>query len=103
MHVKVRSKLPKERKSQLMQKGVPDVRTAENLASNNLRFAASVAEFSMLLRDDEFKGDAAYKRVIEVSRSAIGVDKEGYRSEFSRLVMLAHIIEMTELQTDLGN
>jgi Ca-activated chloride channel family protein len=75
----------------------------QNAASNNLRFAASVAEFSMLLRKDEFKGDAAYEQVIEVSKAAIGADKEGYRSEFIRLVRLAQNLQMTELQTDLGN
>jgi Ca-activated chloride channel family protein len=58
--------------------------------SADFRFAASVAEFGLLLRGSDFKGNAHYKQVETLAKQALGRDPEGYRSEFIRLVKLAH-------------
>ena len=55
-------------------------------SSDNFRWAAAVAEFGMLLRDSEFKGDADYAEVLDLARAAQGTDTEGYRAEFIDLV-----------------
>ena len=54
--------------------------------STDYRFAASVAEFGILLRDNSNKANATYDQVIELAEGAIGKDPEGYRKEFVRLV-----------------
>jgi Ca-activated chloride channel family protein len=54
--------------------------------SENFMFAAAVAEFGMLLRDSEFKGQSNYDHVISWAREARGQDEEGYRIEFIKLV-----------------
>jgi Ca-activated chloride channel homolog len=58
-------------------------------ASGNLRFAASVAGFGMLLRESKFSGTASWASVIELATMARGRDEEGYRSEFIDLARKA--------------
>ncbi len=55
-------------------------------ASDNLRFAAAVSEFGMILRNSEFKGSSTLEEAAKLARSARGEDEEGYRSEFIRLI-----------------
>ena len=46
----------------------------------------------MILRDSEFKGTVDYKQVLVWANNSQGVDKEGYRAEFIRLVESARLI-----------
>lgn len=50
-------------------------------ASDDFRFAASVAGFGMLLRDSECKGDWTYEEVINAAKESLGADAYGYRRE----------------------
>ena len=54
--------------------------------SANFRFAASVAQFGMLLCNSEFKSNSSFNGVLNLARNAKGNDEEGYRAEFIRLV-----------------
>ena len=40
----------------------------------------------MLLKDSKFKGSSSYDMVKAIAKNSAGKDKEGYRSEFLRLV-----------------
>jgi hypothetical protein len=51
-------------------------------ASDDLRFAASVAGYGMLLGGEKGKSTATYDLVLELARDAIGEDPEGKRKEF---------------------
>ena len=86
MTVKVRYKGPASRRSQLVSTVVPD---AVRTPSTNLGFAASVAEFGMLLRNSEYRGAATHQSALELARTHRGADPDGYRAEFIRLVELA--------------
>jgi len=55
-------------------------------ASEDMKFAASVALFGMQLRDSQFFNETTSKDVIALAKAGRGVDKEGYRAEFIRLV-----------------
>ena len=55
-------------------------------ASENTRFAASVAMFGMLLKGSKYKGQADYSKTIALAETARGRDKEGYRAEYIRMV-----------------
>ena len=66
-----------------------DENVAFNATSDNFRFAASVAEFGMLLRNSQFKADADFASVKQIAQSALGNDEEGYRQEFIKLVRTA--------------
>jgi Ca-activated chloride channel homolog len=87
--IKIRYKKPNEDESKLIEKTVFDTQTSFGQTSDNFRFAASVAEFGLLLRDSEFKGNASYKQVIEIAKNAKENDEDGYKSEFVRLAKSA--------------
>ena len=89
MTVKFRYKAPDEDKSKLLEHPVLDQHLAIAKTSENFRFAASVSEFGMLLRNSEFKSNASFSDVLNLARKARGTDEDGYRSEFIRLVQNA--------------
>ena len=63
-------------------------------ASENFRFAASVAGFGMLLRDSKFKNNLTYEQVLELAKGAKGADTEGYRQEFIDMVKNVHTMNL---------
>ena len=87
--IKVRYKKPDGRTSMLLEQAVKDYSEDIDDASDNLRFAAAVAEFGMILRDSEFKGRATLESAAILASSAKGNDEEGYRSEMIRLINTA--------------
>jgi Ca-activated chloride channel homolog len=91
--VKLRYKAPDGETSALLSAAVQD---EVGEASANLRFAAAVAEFGMLLRDSEHKGSATFAQALELGRGATGDDAEGFRTEFVRLVEQAQRLAETK-------
>ena len=83
MFVKVRYKDPDGTRSKLLQQPVAD---RSELPSADLRFAAAVAGFGMLLRDSEHAGDLTLNDVVRLAEEGKGEDTRGYRGEFIRLV-----------------
>ncbi len=57
--------------------------------NENLRFAAAVAEYGMLLRNSEYKAASSWENVLTLARQNIGRDPGGYRAEFLRLAEVA--------------
>ncbi len=82
--VKVRWKAPEGKKSR--QRDFPVLDSTGKNSSENFRFAAAVAEFGMLLRNSEFKGNATYASAAKLARSATGNDPNGYRNELVRMI-----------------
>jgi Ca-activated chloride channel homolog len=89
MTVKFRYKAPDGETSKLFAHSVEDEIIAIKETSVNFRFAASVAEFGMLLRNSDFKGSASYENVLMLAARSKGKDDEGYRAEFIKLVKIA--------------
>jgi Ca-activated chloride channel family protein len=90
MTVKLRYKSSHEDHSRLI--AVPVADRSGDL-SPNIGFAASVAEFAMLLRRSEHKGRATWSSILELARRFRGEDADGYRAEFIRLVELAAALD----------
>ncbi|QNA42985.1 vWA domain-containing protein [Lacibacter sediminis] len=86
MTIKFRYKEPDANESKLMVHPLLDEKIPFEKTSENFRFATAVAQFGMLLRNSEFKGNTTYEKVIRQANAAIGADKEGYRTEFIKLV-----------------
>jgi Ca-activated chloride channel family protein len=84
--IKVRYKKPDGRTSMLLEKPVRDQVSRLDDVSDNLRFAAAVAEFGMILRNSEFKGKSTLEHAIDLAGNARGEDEDGYRSEMIRLM-----------------
>jgi Ca-activated chloride channel family protein len=86
LQVKLRYKAPKETASQLIAQPVVDAGVKLEKASDNFKFSAAVAEFGMILRESEYKGNANFNQVLALSSQSKGADLSGYRAEFIRLV-----------------
>lgn len=100
--VKFRYKAPDGDKSQLLQSVVEDKVVVFTNASENLRFAAAVAEFGMLLRNSEFKSAASFNQVYQTAKAATGRDEEGYRKEFLTLVRKASKLYSKVMEEEEG-
>ncbi len=83
--VKLRYKEPTEDVSKLISKPVSKTEV-KDAPTGDFAWAASVAEFGMLLRGSEFKGSASYDEVLKRAKANVGEDKFGFRAEFVTLV-----------------
>jgi Ca-activated chloride channel family protein len=80
--VKLRYKEPDGDKSRLLESGVADKGLSFADASTDLKFAAAVAGFGMLLRDSPHKGSLTCGGVLEIAHPMLTDDPSGYRKEF---------------------
>ncbi|MBM96124.1 MAG: hypothetical protein CMI09_09815 [Oceanospirillaceae bacterium] len=94
--VKLRYKQPDSDTSQPFQYVVDQPWKTLNASSDDFRFAASVAEFGLLLRDSQYKGNASFDQVLTLGKQAKGKDDEGYRAEFLHLVESAQLLGSSE-------
>src|SRR5882724_10304507 len=84
--LKLRYKDPDSETSKLITQPLLDAHGDIGTASDNLRFAAAVAEMGMLLRDSQYKGDASYDDVRQLAQKSRGRDEEGYRADFLSMI-----------------
>lgn len=84
--VKLRYKEPKESESKLLTIGLLDRGNSIENASENLKFAAAVAQFGLILRDSRFKGSANFGSILNLAQSSLGNDLKSYRNEFIELI-----------------
>lgn len=84
--IKLRYKQPDGNKSILMEEVIKDTGLQLQNSSDNFRFAAAVAEFGLLLRASEFKGEATYDHASKLAEAAKGKDTNGYRAELVTLM-----------------
>lgn len=90
--VRVRYKEPRSSESRLLEH--PIRRNPEcgrdpvemEAMSSDLRFAAAVAGFGMLLRESEHRGSISVRQVLSLARAGLGEDPDGYRRGFLDLV-----------------
>ncbi len=86
--VNLRYKAPNGDTSRLLEYPV-EADSYREQPSENLTFAAAVAEFGMVLRESENKGTADYDSAAALAESCIHQDSDDYRKEFLRLVQAA--------------
>jgi Ca-activated chloride channel homolog len=91
--VKLRYKKLDEDKSELIERAVTDTNETFERAPVDLKFAAAVAEFGMILRDSEYKGNGTLDAVVEWAQQAKGNDPNGYRAGFIELVRKAQTLK----------
>ena len=90
MTLKLRYKQPDGDTSRLISVAVRD-RNGE--LTPHLGFASAVAEFGMLLRRSEFRGQSSWASAQDLARRFRGDDPDGYRAEFVRLIDLAAALD----------
>lgn len=82
----IRYKLPGQAESTL--ETYPLTGEAAEEYSDNMKFAAAVAESAMLLRDSEFKADATWQSALKLARDCGAVTGDAYKEEFVYLLTL---------------
>lgn len=90
--VKVRYKQPDSDASELISQAIlkPE---AGVMASQNIKFAASVASFAQLLKDEKYMGQWQYQDSINLAVANKGDDLFGYRAEFIQLIKIAQALQ----------
>ncbi|MDX8570928.1 von Willebrand factor type A domain-containing protein [Elizabethkingia sp. HX QKY] len=86
--IKFRYKKPDGDKSIEIIKNIDNKNVALSNTSDDFRFAADVAWFGMKLRDSQYLKDKETKSILNLGKSAIKYDPDGYRNEFLKLVEL---------------
>ncbi len=87
--VKLRYKEPNQNASKLLTQGLLDAEKSIENASDNLRFASSVAEFGLLLRNSRYKGNSSFDNIKSLAESSFGNDLKSHRSDFVSLLKKA--------------
>lgn len=87
--VKFRYKEPQGSKSKLIEKILPNKTIPLEQMSEDFKFSAAVALFGMQIRKSLFTNTFKKETVIKLAESGKGIDKDGYRAEFVRLVKSA--------------
>jgi Ca-activated chloride channel family protein len=85
--VAIRAKEPEGTESKLYEYPVGQEQITETL-SDNLRFAAAIAEAGMLIRNSEWKGTATWDSALELVRNCGNVTGDAYKEEFLYLLTL---------------
>lgn len=88
--LKIRYKQPEGTVSKLMTRPITQADEQKfDALPDDIRFAAAVAGFGQLLRENKYTGSLTWDQVIEMANNARGKDEFGYRTEFVNLVRLA--------------
>lgn len=83
--VQIRHKEPKGSESTLKSYPVGEDVCVEAM-SDNMKFATSVAQTGMLLKDSKYAGDSAYEDILERLEEIEGLEQDDYKDEFCYLV-----------------
>ena len=87
--IKCRYKRPAENASRLFAQPILDADRSFREAGREMRFAAAVAEFGLVLRASRFQGGADLNHALAAAEQAKGDDRSGYRTEFLDLIRTA--------------
>ena len=81
-----RYKKPNQSESRLVEHSVEPNSLPINASSENMRFAAALSAYGLLLRESNFKGEANKQMVLDLAENSVGFDPHGFRNEFISLV-----------------
>jgi len=95
--LKLRYKLPEAEVSSLMTQTIKVSDRKKEMQSDNLKWSASMAQFGMLLRNSEYKGNTTYESTISLAQTAVGSDSEGYRRECVQLMKNAQAMSASDV------
>lgn len=85
LNVQIRYKDPGAELSRLLSFPV-DEGQVNSIMSDNLAFASAVAEFGLLLRDSEYKGNSSFENVYGRIANLPGIKEDPYKAEFMEMV-----------------
>jgi Ca-activated chloride channel homolog len=91
--IRLRYKDPDGQTSKPLEIPVVDESKPFRAASKDYQFAASVAQFGLLLEGSPYRGNTDFGQILEIAASSLGEDRGGYRGEFLKLVNTAHLLK----------
>ncbi|MGB5942785.1 MAG: von Willebrand factor type A domain-containing protein [Leeuwenhoekiella sp.] len=89
--VKIRYKKPDGNISKLLEQPVAKSNNNWTEATPDFKFMAGLALFGMQLRQSPYANKNGQKEVIELAEAGRGIDSDGYRAEFIRLVKSSNL------------
>jgi len=92
-HLRLRYKQPGVEVSKLIEWPVGRAVTAWIAAAPDVRFSIAVSAFAQKLRRESALGGFSYAAIRGLAQEARGIDPDGYRAEFSRLVKIAETLD----------
>lgn len=84
--IEFRYKRPGENVSRLLSVSMDNSRKEFGTSSENMRFAASLAGFGMLLKNSDYKGNLSFDDVKQWANGARSYDPYGFREEYIGLI-----------------
>ena len=96
--VRLRYKLPDASESKLIKHTQRASRSKMASGSSEMRFAAAVAAFGLLLKKSEHKGSLSWRQLQRLAEDAVGQHPSKYRQEFLELVGIAAKLSGPETQ-----
>ena len=93
LSAKLRFKKPSNNEVGSIESMVPDEGVDFAAAHDDLKFAAAVAEFAMILCDSGYKGNGTLVAVLKWAQEGKGRDANGYRAGFIELVRKAQALK----------
>ena len=84
--VKIRYKEPDGKTSKLLSRPLANTKVELAKTSADLRWAAAMAGFGMMLRESPHRGNLSWLQVQTMAKGAVGSDAEGYRAQALLLI-----------------
>jgi Ca-activated chloride channel homolog len=64
----------------------------QNVTSSNFKLTAGIAQFGMILRNSEFRGNSTVENTVELIKAGRGNDEDGYVGEMIRMIESAQAL-----------
>jgi Ca-activated chloride channel homolog len=90
--LKFRYKKPDESSSIADSITIDEPKNKQAATSSNFKLTAGIAQFGMLLRNSEFKGNSTVENTVELIKTGRGNDEEGYIGEMIRMIESAQAL-----------
>lgn len=97
--IKLRYKKPDGNKSKLITETISNETRKLEETSDNLRWAASIAQFGLTIRNSKYVKKKDYPSIIANAEAAMGVDKNGDRAEAMQLMQRMQEIDEPSLSS----
>ncbi|MTI32330.1 vWA domain-containing protein [Xanthovirga aplysinae] len=81
-----RYKKPNESQSRLLSHEIKMTPQEINYATENMKFAAAITGFGLLMKESEYKGNVSKQMILDLGNESTSFDPFGYRKEFLELV-----------------
>ena len=89
--IKIRYKKPDGNSSTLISNSIKI--DDKSINKQEFNFAQTVAGFSMILRDSQYKNDLTIEKLVQIAKESKGEDKEEYRAEFIEIMKKSEDLE----------